>query len=132
MTSNEERKDGEGILDPGQLTMIAEAGGDDPGAIFHELLELFISESQQRLAEVKAHRDEAEYELMGRSAHALAGSSANIGGIELWRLGKSIENLCKEGKGDDAGGMVGDLESLYEDTVSALTSYGQQLGPGNG
>ena len=108
------------LLDHEQLEMLIEAGGDDSTSLLDEIFGLFESESLEKLEELQNYQVQANYEKLGKAAHALAGSSANIGGRELSRKAKQIEDLCKNQKGEEAAALVDSLEITYRDTILAL------------
>ncbi|NDV61150.1 Hpt domain-containing protein [Puniceicoccales bacterium CK1056] len=108
------------LLDREQLDMLIEAGGDDSTSLLDEIFGLFESESREKLEELQNYKAQADYEKLGKAAHALAGSSANIGGRELARQAKQIEDLCKSQNGEEAATLVDSLEITYRDTILAL------------
>ncbi len=115
------------LLDPEQIQMLLEAGADDSLELFTELIGLFEQESQERLKEIQASHSGGDFESLGRAAHALAGSSANIGGREVWLKAKEVENLCKNGKGNETGFLVAELQSTYTETMIQLRYFINQL-----
>ena len=116
------------LLDQEQLEMLVEAGGDDSSSLLNEIFGLFESESSQKLEELRRHRAERNFEMLGKAAHALSGSSANIGGRELARKAKEIENLCKSQQGESAASLLDELETVYRDTVIALNKFSGRSG----
>jgi HPt (histidine-containing phosphotransfer) domain-containing protein len=116
-----------GILDPEQLQMLIEAGGDESSSLLNEIFGLFESESVEKLKELRGYKAAGDYELLGKAAHALSGSSANIGGRELAREAREIENLCKAGQGEEAAARVEKLESTYQETIRALNQFMQRI-----
>jgi HPt (histidine-containing phosphotransfer) domain-containing protein len=111
------------LLDHEQLEMLIEAGGEESSSLLDEIFDLFESESVEKLEELKRYKAEANFEMLGKSAHALSGSSANIGGRELASRAKQIEDLCKSQRGDEAARLVDQLEVLYKDTITALKRF---------
>jgi HPt (histidine-containing phosphotransfer) domain-containing protein len=86
-------------------------------------MELYEQESAQKFTELETGREKGDYDLMARAAHSLAGSSANLGGREVWRIAKEIENLCKGRKGPQACELLAGLEDAYASTIIALKAY---------
>lgn len=117
------------LLDSEQLQMLIEAGGDDSLSLLREIFGLFESESVEKLKDLHTYRASGDYELLGKAAHALSGSSANIGGRQLAAQARSIENLCKEGRGAEAADKVEELQSSYHETIKALNAFVSGLGP---
>jgi HPt (histidine-containing phosphotransfer) domain-containing protein len=111
------------LLDMEQLEMLIEAGGDDSSSLLDEIFGLFESESAEKLEELQQCRAQNDYDKLAKSAHALAGSSANIGGSALARQAKEIEDLCKSQQGEIALSKVDALERLYHETILALKSF---------
>ncbi len=103
--------------------MLVDASGDESLDLFMEILELFEQESVVKLKELRSLREAGSFDLMGRSAHALAGSSANVGGLEVWKKAKKIENLCKISCGEEAAACLDDLELSYKKTLVALREF---------
>ena len=111
------------LLDPEQITMLIEAGADNSLDLFNEILALFEEESRAKLAELKVCRDNGQYESLGRAAHALAGSSANIGARQLWQDAKVVENLCREGKGREAAEKIPLLKEVLDESLLQLRQF---------
>ena len=107
--------------------MLIEAGADNHPDPFNEILALFEEESRAKLAEMNSCRDSGQYESLGRAAHALAGSSANIGARQLWLDAKSVENLCREGKGPEAVRKLPLLEEILEESLIQLRNFVSRL-----
>lgn len=115
------------LLDPVQIQMLLEAGADESLDLFTELIGMYEEESQEKLDEIKKSYREGSFDSLGRAAHALAGSSANIGGREVWLKAKEVENLCKAGNGDEAGLLVEQLQVTYDETIIQMHHFISQL-----
>ena len=111
------------LLDTEQIEMLIEAGASESMELVRELLDLYEGESRQKLEDMKANSASGDYEAMSRSAHALSGSSANVGGRLVWQLTKKMENDCKQGRGVDAAKMLGILENAHEQTLIGLREF---------
>lgn len=115
------------LLDHEQLQMLIEAGASESVELFREILGLFEEESVHKLDELTNCQEARDFENMGRAAHALAGSSANIGGREVWQQAKEVENLCKRGNGEEASRLIPELKATYNLTIRALKDYSASL-----
>jgi len=115
------------LLDPEQIMMLLEAGADDSLDLFNEILILFEEESRAKLAEMKNCRDGEQYDSLGRAAHALAGSSANIGARQLWLQAKEVENHCRSQSGPKAAEMIPELEDIFSETLVQLRLFVESL-----
>jgi HPt (histidine-containing phosphotransfer) domain-containing protein len=116
------------LLDPEQLEMLSDTGTDDGPSLLLEILDLFEQESTQKFRELAEAVAAEDIEALGRDAHSIAGSSANIGGRELWRQAKDIENRCKTRERlDQIPRLVDELRQTYSKTLAALRSYAAQV-----
>ncbi|MEX0331635.1 MAG: Hpt domain-containing protein [Puniceicoccaceae bacterium] len=120
----------EDLLDPEQIQMLLETGADDSMDLFNEILALFEEESSAKFDEMKATREKGDYEGFSRAAHALAGSSANIGGRAVWLMARDMENLCKGGQPEKAIVMLPELERLYNRTLLEMKDFAKQAQSG--
>ena len=118
------------LLDPEQIKMLLESGADESIELFREILGLFEEESNRKFEEMRAAVASGDFEAFGRSAHAMAGSSANIGGRAVWLKAKDMENLCKAGNGDEAFSMLQILDDLYRETIVQMHAYVDAIQPG--
>ncbi len=117
------RLDSSSLLDLEQLQMLLEAGAGDSFDLLREIVGLFEEESHAKLAELKAGLVAGDYGSVGRAAHALAGSSANIGGRRVWQLARELEDCCRNGRGPDIPGRVQALEECFHRTLDALKAF---------
>jgi HPt (histidine-containing phosphotransfer) domain-containing protein len=115
------------LLDPEQIKMLLESGADESIELFVEILGMFEEESQAKFLEMQSAVDAGNHEALGRAVHALAGSSANIGGRVTWLKAREIENLCKAGEGTKAIALLGDLRETYDATVVQMKAYVENL-----
>lgn len=114
------------LLDSDQVQMLISSGGDDAADLIEEILELFKEESTENLASMEASRKAGDSAQLGKSAHALAGSSANIGATQLWQSAKNLENSTKEGCCPPAE-VLDELRSLYEETITVFNRIRSDL-----
>ena len=118
------------LLDPEQMKMLLESGADESIELFNEILALFEDESRAKFREMREATESGNYDAFSRSVHALAGSSANIGGRAVWLKAKDMENMCKAGNGEHAVALLNDLEELYTETIIQMRFYLDQLKSG--
>ena len=114
------------LLDSEQVQMLISSGGDEAVDLISEILELFREESEANLSALESARKAGDLSELGRAAHALAGSSANIGAGRLWQAAKSLEHSAKEGSLPSAE-AIEDLQSLYQETITAFNGIRSQL-----
>jgi len=106
--------------------MLIASGGDEAVDLISEILELFREESEANLAALESRRKAGDLSELGRAAHALAGSSANIGAARLWQSAKSLEQSAKEGSLPSAEEIEA-LKSLYEESIKAFHRIRSEL-----
>jgi HPt (histidine-containing phosphotransfer) domain-containing protein len=87
-----------------------------------ELLELFTSECELKLHEIAVALGSGmgAADQASKQAHAIAGSSANIGAKQLWRVAKQLEAQCKDGSMAAAEATFEQLKADYMATVEIL------------
>lgn len=108
------------LLDEEQWELLLESGGDEPGELLGELIDLFQTEMSDRLARVEADHESGDRDMLAKDAHAIAGSSANMAGLRLSRLARAIEHAAPA---EDLGKLepyVAELSPVYEETLAAL------------
>jgi HPt (histidine-containing phosphotransfer) domain-containing protein len=109
-------------IDPRALEGLRELNPDDP-AFLRELIDLFISDVSDRLAELDRSLASADAALLTRAAHTIKGSCSNFGAVELARLSQVVE---LQGKAADFPGATATLPSLkaeYAAVTQALRQF---------
>src|SRR5690349_17534232 len=85
-------------IDPGVIEGLRELGGaEDPGLLV-ELIDLYLSDAPQRMAEIERSLASGDWKLLERAAHTLKSASANIGALGLSEICKELE--CQARKRD--------------------------------
>jgi len=95
-------------IDPQILEGLRELSPDDP-AFLRELIDLFISDVADRLAELDRALAAADANLLLRAAHNIKGSCGNFGAVELMRISQIMES---QGKASDVAGAIATLPAL--------------------
>ncbi len=110
------------VLDQGVIASLRELGGEDDPGLFIELVNLFLSDTPERLramSEAMEHRDPTALE---RAAHALKSSSANLGALELSALFRDIEAAGREKDLSRAAKLVARTQPEFQRVEAALRS----------
>jgi HPt (histidine-containing phosphotransfer) domain-containing protein len=89
--------------------LFAELFGDGDAEFVSEIVDLFLADAPQRIADVIAAVDRGEARALNRAAHSLKGSSQCIGAMRLGRLGETIEHLAADGDLAAASRLVSGL-----------------------
>lgn len=110
------------LTDDDQIEMLVEAGEEGAADLIEELLDLFKSEASPQLEAIHAAIQNRSFGDIERPAHALAGSSANLGGLRLSKLAKAMEISARDGASEPLLTLAPQVNALYEDTVAAFAS----------
>jgi PAS domain S-box-containing protein len=73
-------------LDPRVLTQLKDLGATAGADFLSQLASLFLTDADRHVGELRRGLADADVDLVTKSAHALSGSSANLGAMELARL----------------------------------------------
>jgi len=109
-------------IDPQALEGLRELNPDDP-AFLRELIDLFIADVADRLAELDRALATADVNLLTRAAHTIKGSCSNFGAVELIRISQAME---LQGKAADLAGAAATLPLLkveYAAVAEALRQF---------
>ncbi|MEN9217047.1 MAG: response regulator, partial [Gloeomargarita sp. HHBFW_bins_162] len=95
--------------------------GDDPEFI-QELLALYLSDAQERVAALQRASNPIEWEHIRHEAHQLKGASANVGAVALQDLARTLEELASEQQNPDQ------VQTLIQTITATLAQLAQELG----
>jgi two-component system, sensor histidine kinase and response regulator len=84
------------------------------------LLRRFLSDSQARLTALRVAIEKGEEQVVADLAHALKGSSANMGAAAMADVCKNLETLGRSASLNGAMELLEQLERLYAQTAAAL------------
>jgi len=108
------------LIDEDQIAMLVEAGEDGAADLIEELLDLFRSEAEPLLANVREAAASGVVKPAARPSHALAGSSANLGGMRLAKLSKAMELAADADERERFVALSAEVQALYDETVEAF------------
>jgi len=109
-------------IDPQALEGLRELNPDDP-AFLRELIDLFIADVADRLAELDRALATSDANLLTRAAHTIKGSCSNFGAVELTRISQVME---LQGKAADLAAATATLPTLkaeYAAVTEALRQF---------
>ncbi|MEW6208933.1 MAG: response regulator [Acidobacteriota bacterium] len=92
------------------------AGGSGREAIVR-LIDLFIKDTGERLADMRAAKDE---KTLGQTAHALKGSCGYLGATRMKSICEAIEDISRAGAMDRASVLIDLLEEEFARVCEAL------------
>lgn len=113
------------LLDLEQIEMLLETGGEEAVELMDELIELYISECLVKFKEIEnalLPSSAVDCKAIARHAHAVAGSSANIGAKRMWHIAKSIELSLDNGEELQARQQYGKLRETFDCTIESIRS----------
>ena len=113
-------------LDTGALDGLKELLGDD----LYEISDLYVTTLPEAVHGLLASHAQGDVQRLMQEAHALKGSSANMGAQEMARLCSGIEKMALDGSQREAvAALVAGLEPVAMATVSAMRSAGYARSP---
>jgi HPt (histidine-containing phosphotransfer) domain-containing protein len=87
------------------------ADGDDE--FLKQLVEVFLDDTALRMKELNAALAARDGRNIGRTAHQLKGSSANVGATMLFDLAKTLEKMGQGNELSGASEIIAGLETEY-------------------
>ncbi len=105
------------LLDDSQIKMLSEADDGD-FALLTELKEIHVNETEPLIKELKLAIQQEDGSQIIRKAHAIAGSSANLGLMRFSYLMRHIEydNIDSA----EMPELLEQMDALYQHSLSAL------------
>ena len=101
--------------------LLASVEGDRAFVI--DLIEAYLSDGAEQVAQVEAAIDAANLEALVRPAHSLKSSSATVGAARLAAMARELELAGREGRLDDGGARGMALRTAWEAGGSALRAW---------
>jgi signal transduction histidine kinase/DNA-binding response OmpR family regulator/HPt (histidine-containing phosphotransfer) domain-containing protein len=108
------------VLDQGVIASLRELGGEDDPGLFIELVNLFLSDTPERLRALSEAMERHDPTALERAAHALKSSAANLGALELSALFRDIEAAGREKNLSRAAPLVARTRPEFERVEAAL------------
>jgi two-component system, sensor histidine kinase and response regulator len=103
------------------------AGEDDKGGYFNEVIGVFLSDLDQRVASAKAAAGSGDAAGLAAQAHALRGSCGHFGARPMMALCAEIERRARGGALEEIGQIVEALEREAARVRVALETQRKQL-----
>jgi signal transduction histidine kinase/DNA-binding response OmpR family regulator/HPt (histidine-containing phosphotransfer) domain-containing protein len=109
-----------GLVDREQLRTLRDLDGGGPSTFVLELVDAFIEEGGEEIAQVRAAVAAGDAGALLRSAHRLKGSALNMGCDTLAQTAESLESMGRSGSLADAEHVVDRLAGEFDRTAAAL------------
>lgn len=99
-----------------KLKQLRELLGDS----YKELLEAYLDDSPKRLDQMQSAFRDVDFETLANAAHAMKGSSSNMGAQELSEVCAKIEKLARSNSTDGLEERIGEVDLVYQDVKKLL------------
>ena len=99
---------------------------DGEGEVLEELVDLFLTDSPDRIAEMRGASASGDQELLKRAAHTLKGSSRNLGASSLAEICQVIESKSMEAQIEEASKLIPQVEAELSKVEVALNAQVQR------
>ena len=96
-----------------------EGDTDDP---LGELIELFVTDSEQRIADMAKNLETGNYAKIALHAHSLKGSANNLGAAAMGHICRQLETSANAGKTGEIPDLYNQLKTEYASVKQALES----------
>lgn len=96
-------------LDAARLAELTELFGDENSV--RELFSEFFAELDPRLQALRTGLEQGRADLVDSAAHAIKGSSANLGAEDVRQVARTVEELARASKLTEIEPLLGRLES---------------------
>lgn len=108
------------ILDPDAIESLRALSPDADASFLRELVEIYLQDTPERLAELEAALAKGDARTMMRAAHTIKGSSSNFGAKKLAQIALEIELHGKAGNCSPAIPVLPGLKAEYALVAQAL------------
>jgi CheY-like chemotaxis protein len=113
---------GEGALDPAVLESLEDLQQDGEPDIVAELASMFLEDADSRLDTLRKAVEEDDADTVQSAAHALKGSSGNIGARGMQKVCAELEETAESGDLDPAPEFLEQLEAEFDSARTELAS----------
>jgi signal transduction histidine kinase/DNA-binding response OmpR family regulator len=113
------------VLDPSALAAIRSLPGSDGEALLDRVVSAYLDHSPSLLRALRAALDQGSARELGRAAHALKSSSANVGAHRLAGLARELERQVREETSSGAPALVAAIGAEHARVCEALAALRQ-------
>lgn len=101
---------------------VEEATGGDH-EFMRELVDLFLEDATDRIRELEAAVSAKDTEQLGKCAHKLKGSSANVGADHMSQLAKTLEDTARRAELEGARELIERLHQQLNEVGPRFERY---------
>src|SRR4051812_39191703 len=95
---------------PEELRALADGGDDD---LVKEVLSVFQSDTEDRVKTMRAACGTGDREELRKQAHALKGSSAQVGALAMAKLCQTLETTARTADAAELERLVGEIDREF-------------------
>lgn len=110
------------VIDERSIEQLSTLIGGDQETL-HELIETFLEEGAEIVAEMKSSLDDKNIDVLRRGAHSLKSSAQDFGAISLSELSAALESQCKNSWPDNAALQTDDIANAFSASTAELRHY---------
>ncbi len=110
----------EPLLDKYQVEMLRETAAECEPELLQELFDLYYCDNSARVEQIRPAIAKADWSEAAKLAHAIAGSSSNMGGNRVSKLSKLLENNVNEERFADLDAIAEQIEIEFARTIEAF------------
>ena len=99
-------------IDPEAINNLRELSPDDD-AFLIEIIDIFLEDTPNRIAELESSLTSQDVEVFGRAAHSIKGSSSNLGATHLRAAAEKLESLSRSEGITNTDEMVAELKACF-------------------
>jgi signal transduction histidine kinase/DNA-binding response OmpR family regulator len=96
---------------------------DEELTMTREVIGLFLADTPQRLQAIDAAVAARDAEALSQAAHAVKGSSGNVGAVAIHEAAGELETLAKAGWPEDAAARAQRLHALWDKTRAVVERW---------
>lgn len=113
---------GEPVIDASVIGALQELVGDDDPDFIVEVIDLFMTDSAQRVGELRTAAEEDDRKTVAQIAHALKSASANVGAVVLAGVCEHIEGVVRDDEQADLRDPVAQVVAMFTEVRDVLAS----------
>jgi len=91
------------------------------------MIDVFLEDAPGRVREAVTAGDARELGALGRAGHALVASAGRLGAAELSSVARRIEEAARDGRGEEAFGLVGRLTEEFDSACRLLRTLRSEI-----